>query len=71
MSIWDRVAFVIFSLIFMYNWTDPKTPVPADKTAFKILTYLWAKKSFSDMAHRALKDDMTKIGILNLDDRLW
>jgi hypothetical protein len=55
----------------MYNWTDPSTPVPADKTAFRILTYLCAKKSLSDMAHRALKDDMIRIGILNLEDRLW
>jgi hypothetical protein len=71
MSIWDRVALVIFSLIFIYNWIDPRTPVPADNTALRILTYLWVKKSFSEMAHKALSDEMIRIGMLNLDDSEW
>jgi hypothetical protein len=59
-------AFVILSFNFMYNWIDPKTPVPADNTALRMLTKVWLINSFSAMAQRALTEEINSIGILNL-----
>jgi hypothetical protein len=39
MSIEARTELVIFSLILRYNWIEPRTPVPAERMAFRTDTY--------------------------------
>jgi hypothetical protein len=65
MRIEALTEFVIFSLILRYNWIDPRTPVPAESTAFRTDTYSCRTKEFIPTAVSALIADTTRIGTLN------
>jgi len=68
MRIEALMELVIFSLILRYNWIDPRTPVPAERIAFRTDTYSWWTKELRPTAVSALMADTTRIGTLNLLD---
>jgi hypothetical protein len=70
MSIEALREFESFSFNLRYNWIDPRTPVPADNTAFKTLTNSCLIKELRPTAVRAFIADTTRIGMLNFVESL-